>query len=55
MVPRVEPSRHDLDLAARIINEGKKIAILAGQGTLGASVELEQLAERLGAPVVKTL
>jgi len=32
-----------------------KVAILAGQGALGAGDELEQVAEKLGAPIVKAL
>jgi pyruvate dehydrogenase (quinone) len=49
------PSPSALRSAAAILNEGKKVAILAGQGALGASVELEEVAEILGAPVVKAL
>ncbi len=45
----------DLDSAAEILNAGKKIAILAGRGALHATVELEQTAEMLGAPIVKAL
>jgi pyruvate dehydrogenase (quinone) len=45
----------DLDKAAEILNGGKKIAILAGRGALNATVELEQLAETLGAPIIKAL
>jgi pyruvate dehydrogenase (quinone)/pyruvate oxidase len=37
------------------LNAGKKVAILAGQGALHASSELEQVAEILGAPVIKAL
>src|SRR6185437_5622936 len=36
-------------------NKGKRIAILAGQGSLHASEELIQVAELLGAPIVKPL
>jgi pyruvate dehydrogenase (quinone) len=50
-----EPRADDLRNAAAVINEGKKIAILAGQGALQATDELEQLAELLGAPVIKAL
>ena len=39
----------------RILNAGKKVAILAGPGALDAADELEQVAERLGAPIVKAL
>jgi len=41
--------------AAAILNSGKKIAILAGQGALDAGDELEHTAEKLGAPVIKAL
>src|SRR5439155_6232641 len=34
---------------------GKRVVILAGRGALGATDELEQVAERLGAPIVKAL
>ncbi|MDT7043754.1 thiamine pyrophosphate-dependent enzyme [Candidatus Nitronereus thalassa] len=49
------PSNRDLDLAAAVLNGGEKVVILAGRGALGASEELELLAERLGAPIVKAL
>jgi pyruvate dehydrogenase (quinone) len=49
------PSRVDLEHAADVLNRGKKIAILAGQGALHATDELEQLADKLGAPIVKAL
>jgi pyruvate dehydrogenase (quinone)/pyruvate oxidase len=45
----------DLDRAAEILNAGKKVAILAGRGALHATVELEQAAEMLAAPIVKAL
>src|SRR5207253_3461519 len=35
--------------------QGEKVAILAGRGALGATDELEQIAELLGAPIVKPL
>jgi pyruvate dehydrogenase (quinone) len=49
------PSRVELEHAADILNRGKKIAILAGQGALHATEELEETAEVLGAPVIKAL
>jgi pyruvate dehydrogenase (quinone) len=49
------PHEGDLAQAADILNHGKKIVILAGQGALHASAELEQVAEALGAPIVKAL
>src|SRR5207247_3384046 len=41
--------------AAAILNAGKKTAILTGQGALGAGDELQQVAELLGAPIIKAL
>jgi pyruvate dehydrogenase (quinone) len=55
IAPIVVPREEDLRLAASVLNEGKKTVILAGQGALGAMDELEQLAERLAAPIVKPL
>jgi pyruvate dehydrogenase (quinone)/pyruvate oxidase len=49
------PSETDLRKAAAILSQGKKIAILAGRGALSATDELEQLAEKLGAPIIKAL
>jgi pyruvate dehydrogenase (quinone) len=49
------PDRMEIERAAAILNEGKKVGILAGRGALGASEELEQVAEALGAPIVKAL
>ena len=49
------PNRADLEHAAQILNEGKRIAILAGRGALDATDELEQVAELLAAPIVKAL
>jgi pyruvate dehydrogenase (quinone) len=49
------PPSVDIEHAADILNRGKRIAILAGQGSLGATNELEQVAELLGAPVIKAL
>jgi pyruvate dehydrogenase (quinone) len=49
------PTSADLQAAAKILNDGKRIAILAGQGALHATDELIQLAELLGAPIIKPL
>ncbi|MCW5798665.1 MAG: Putative thiamine pyrophosphate-containing protein YdaP [Nitrospira sp.] len=49
------PSQSLLEKAAALINAGSKIAILAGRGCLGARAEVIQLAELLGAPIVKPL
>jgi len=49
------PQMNDLQAAAKVLNEGKRIAILAGQGALHATDELLQLAELLSAPIIKPL
>src|SRR6478735_635114 len=49
------PNDSDLRRAADVLNAGKKIAILAGQGALHATDALVQAAEKLGAPIVKPL
>jgi pyruvate dehydrogenase (quinone) len=49
------PAEDDVNRAAAVLNAGKKIAILCGQGALGATDELEEVAERLGAPIIKAL
>ncbi len=49
------PAQETVQQAADILNAGTKVAILAGHGALHASAELEQLADMLGAPIVKSL
>lgn len=49
------PQKADLERAANLLNNGKRIAILAGAGALDATDELLQAAEKLGAPIVKPL
>lgn len=49
------PRAEAIGQAARILEAGARIVILAGQGALGAKVELLELAELLGAPIVKAL
>jgi pyruvate dehydrogenase (quinone)/pyruvate oxidase len=49
------PAEADLRRAAEILNAGKKIVILAGQGALKATDALEQTADVLAAPIVKPL
>jgi pyruvate dehydrogenase (quinone) len=53
--PRVLPDEAELRKAAEILNEGSKVAILAGQGAARAQAELIETAELLGAGVAKTL
>jgi len=49
------PCHSDLRRAADILNSGKRTVILAGRGALNATGELEQMAEKLAAPIVKAL
>lgn len=49
------PPAEALQQAARILNEGKKVAILAGAGALHATDELIEVAELLGAGIAKAL
>jgi pyruvate dehydrogenase (quinone) len=49
------PAETELRRAAEVLNAGRKIVILAGRGALGAGDMLEQVAERLAAPILKPL
>ena len=51
LVPREE----DLQRAARVLNEGERVALLVGAGALHATDEVIETAERLGAGVAKAL
>jgi pyruvate dehydrogenase (quinone) len=53
--PRVVPTEADLLRAADVLNAGSKVAILVGQGALGATDEVIEAAELLGAGVAKAL
>ncbi len=52
---RIIPHDRDLDRAAKLLNESSKVAILVGAGALGASREVAEVAEVLGAGVAKAL
>ena len=49
------PSDHHLQRAAAVLNAGEKIAMLVGRGALGATEEVERLADVLASPVIKAL
>jgi pyruvate dehydrogenase (quinone) len=49
------PAPDQLRSAASVLNDGKRVAVLAGQGALTARTEVIALADRLGAPVAKAL
>ena len=53
--PRVVPAHGQLEQAAEILNAGEKVAMLVGQGALGATDEVIETAETLGAGVAKAL
>ena len=53
--PKVVPYAADLARAADVLNDGRRVAILAGAGALNATEELIAVAERLGAGVAKAL
>ncbi len=50
-----KPEPNEIQAAADMLNAGKKVAILAGQGALKAGDQLEKVAETLGAPIIKAL
>ena len=49
------PADADVARAADVLNAGKRIAILCGQGALHATDQLEKVAAILGAPIIKAL
>jgi pyruvate dehydrogenase (quinone) len=49
------PSDEDLRRAADVLEAGRSVVILAGRGALGATDELEAMADTLAAPIVKAL
>jgi pyruvate dehydrogenase (quinone) len=53
--PLVLPSDDSLARAADVLNAGKRVAMLVGQGALGATDEVIAVADRLGAGVAKAL
>lgn len=55
LAPAVRPRDEDLRQAADVLNAGGKVAILAGIGARGAGRQVELAADKLGAPIVKSL
>ena len=53
--PRIVPQDTDRRRAADLLNQGKKVAMLVGAGALGATDEVMEVAELLGAGVAKAL
>lgn len=52
---RVVPQSSDLQRAADVLNEGKRVAVLAGIGAANATDELIELCDTLGAGLAKAL
>jgi pyruvate dehydrogenase (quinone)/pyruvate oxidase len=55
LAPAVRPRDADLRAAADVLNGAGKVAILAGIGARGAGALVEQAADVLGAPIIKSL
>src|ERR1041384_1833801 len=53
--PSVVPSQAELETAAGILNGCESPVVLVGQGARGAGNEVIEMAEKLGAPIVKAL
>jgi pyruvate dehydrogenase (quinone) len=53
--PKIVPETADLEKAAALLNGGTKVAILAGAGARGASGQLLEAADLLGAGIAKAL
>jgi len=54
-VPPTSADRKLIEKTAEILNNGKKIVILVGQGALHASDEVIAAAEKLNAPIIKAM
>lgn len=52
---RVIPPEGEIARAAEVLNAGRRVAILIGQGAAGAADEVIELADRLGTGVAKAL
>ncbi len=52
--PRMIPPQSELEKAAQILNDGKKVAVVVGQGAAEAVDEVIETVELLGAGVAKT-
>src|SRR4051794_10164953 len=54
-LPHPIPDSSDLQEAASVLNAGERVAILVGQGAMGAADEIAEVADLLGAGVAKAL
>jgi pyruvate dehydrogenase (quinone) len=53
--PRVIPQENEIRRAADILNAGKRVAILVGQGAANAQSEVIEVADKVGAGIAKAL
>src|SRR4051794_14191127 len=53
--PRVRPQGEDLRDAADLLNDGRKVALLVGQGARHAGAQVRAVADRLGAGITTSL
>ena len=53
--PIVVPAKKDLERAAAVLNDGRRVAMLVGAGALGATEEVLHVADLLGAGISKAL
>ena len=53
--PKIVPAQDDLQRAAEVLNSGKKVAMLVGAGSKGATDEVIAIADKLGAGAAKAL
>jgi pyruvate dehydrogenase (quinone) len=53
--PEIMPSVEDIQRAADLLNQGKKVAMLVGAGAFNAADEIIEVAEILGAGIAKAL
>jgi pyruvate dehydrogenase (quinone) len=52
--PYMIPHAADLEAAAKLLNDGERVAMLVGAGALAASAEVLEVAELLGAGIAKS-
>ena len=55
VTPRILPNEKDLQRAAKILNEGQRVAMLIGAGAMRAGDEVVEIVDVLGAGVAKAL
>jgi pyruvate dehydrogenase (quinone) len=53
--PPAVPDREDLERAAAVLNESRRVVMLVGAGALGAREPVLAVADALASPIVKTL